>query len=308
MPEVIEIKKYSDFLRKILKNKFISDITIKKGRYKTHKPFPLYNKIKKLLPLKVIDIKTKGKFLYFILENDYYIFSTLGLHGGWTYCKTPTNKFIFPKLLDYINNNRLQQYKKTALNNLNVEFKIKSSNSNSIKLYYYDSLSFGTLKVVNNKKDLEIKLKSIGPDILDKDTTFDVFLHQINKIKNKQKEKAIGLILMNQKIISGIGNYLRSDILWLSKISPFRKICDLSIKELSLIYKNARLLTWGDYNRPKAIKYNIIKKSDKLPKDYNRNFFIYNSKEDIYGNEVVKEELYNGSHKRFIYWIPKRQK
>ena len=49
-------------------------------------------------------------------------------------------------------------------------------------------------------------------------------------------------------------------------------------------------------------------KSNKLPEDYNRNFFVYGSIYDIYGNKVVKEELYEGSYKRFIYWIPNRQK
>jgi len=32
---------------------------------------------------------------------------------------------------------------------------------------------------------------------------------------------------MNQKIISGIGNYLCADFLWYSKISAFRKVKDL---------------------------------------------------------------------------------
>ena len=85
MPEIVEVRKTRDFLRKIMKNKYIESISIIKGRYKTHKPFDLYNKIKNNLPLKVLDIKSKGKFMYFILEHDFYIFSTLGLRGGWTY-------------------------------------------------------------------------------------------------------------------------------------------------------------------------------------------------------------------------------
>ncbi len=316
MPEVVEIKKYSIFLKKILKNKYITKITIKKGRYKTHGPFPLYKKINKILPLKVIDIKTKGKFLYFILENSYYIFSTLGLHGGWTYCKkdnknkknkkNKTKKFIFPKLIDYISNNKMQQYEKIALNNLNIQIDIKNS---PYTLYFYDSLSFGTFKIVTNQQELEKKLRTIGPDILDKDTTFHIFLNAINgKLTKKIKSQPIGLLLMNQKVISGIGNYLRSDILWLSRISPFRKVSTLTPIELKKIYENARLLTWGEYDKSRAIKYKIIKKSSKLPKDYNRNFFVYKETEDIYGNKVIKDELYEGSYKRFIYWVPKLQK
>ena len=92
MPEVVEIKKYADFLNKKLKNKNLNDIKILKGRYKTHNPFALYYSITNKLPLKVLDVRTKGKFLYIVMEDDYFIFSTLGLHGGWVWVDKNSNK------------------------------------------------------------------------------------------------------------------------------------------------------------------------------------------------------------------------
>ena len=214
MPEVVEVRKYADFLNKILKNKNIIEINILKGRYKKYGPFELYNQLKDKLPIKIIDIKTKGKFLYFILEDDYYIFSTLGLRGGWTY--KLNEKYQFTTL---VNNS----YKKNALNHLNVEFKIDKGS-----IYYFDMLSFGTLKVVIGKDQLNKKLNSLAPDIMD--ITFDLFVNQITKKNNL--EKPIGNVLMNQKVISGIGNYLRSDILWLSHISPFTLVKNIDLIEL----------------------------------------------------------------------------
>jgi formamidopyrimidine-DNA glycosylase len=113
---------------------------------------------------------------------------------------------------------------------------------------------------------------------------------------------------MNQKIISGIGNYLRADCLWVAKISPHRLVKNLDDTEFRKLFNACRLLTWGDYNRSKAIKLGIINENNKLPEDYNREFFIYFEEKDIYGNEIKKEELYEGSQKRFIYWVPVRQK
>ena len=296
MPEVLEIKRYANFLNKYLKNQYINKINILNGRYKKYGPFPLYNELTKNLPLKVIDIKTKGKFLYFILEKDFFIFSTLGLSGGWTYKSNSSKNYEFPQLLDYIPNEKMIQYKKTVLNHLNVVFETTKGS-----VYYYDTLSFGTLKVVNKIKELENKLKSLAPDIMDKTTTYTVFNNQIKKIKNNEKE--IGLALMDQKVISGIGNYLRSDILWLSKISPFRKIKDLTNNDLKKIYKNAKLLTLGEYNFNSAIKTKNVKKTNKLPKNYGRDFFVYKMKEDIKGNPIIKIPLYTGKIKRFIYWV-----
>jgi len=299
MPEVIEIRKYADFLKKKIKNKDLNELNILKGRY-TKKPFEMYN-IKNIFPLKVIDIKTKGKFLYFILENNYYFYSTLGLRGGWVYYSIEKNNYKFPILIDYINKNKLDSYKKVALNNLNIELKIDNGT-----LYYYDTLSFGTFKIVKDENDLIKKLKSIGPDIMEEDTTFNLFKEQI--LKKKNLEKYIGNILIDQKSISGMGNYLRADILWLSKISPFRKVKDLNNNELKLIYKNAKLLTWGDYDYKKGIDLGYIHKNDKLPKDYERNFFAYGSEYDINGNKIITEKLHEGSQERTIYWVPEIQK
>ena len=290
MPEVVEVRKYADFLNKILKNKNIIEINILQGRYKKYGPFERYNQLKDKLPIKVLDIKTKGKFLYFILEDDYYIFSTLGLRGGWTY--KLNEKYQFTTL---VNNS----YKKNALNHLNVEFKIDKGS-----IYYFDMLSFGTLKIVIGKDQLNKKLNSLAPDIMD--ITLDLFINQITKKNNL--EKPIGNVLMNQKVISGIGNYLRSDILWLSHISPFTLVKNIDLIELKKIYKNALLLTWGEYNYEEGLKLKKFNKKDKLPKDYDREFFVYNQKLDIYDNPIIKEELYEGSQKRFIYWVKSIQK
>ena len=57
-----------------------------------------------------------------------------------------------------------------------------------------------------------------------------------------------------------------------------------------------------------AKKLKIISKETKLPRDYDRMFFVYNYGEDIHGHKIVKKELYEGSQKRFIYYVPSIQK
>ena len=294
MPEINEVRRYADFLSLHLKNKEITEINILNGRYKKHGPFELYNELKKDLPIKLLDVKTKGKFLYMKFDDNYYIFSTLGLSGGWVYLNNKTNKYSYPTILEYIGKENMDSYMKTSLNHLNVEFKTKEGS-----IYFYDTLSFGTLKIIKDEKELNKKLNTIGPDIMDETTTFDLFKERILKKLTQE----IGIVLMNQKLISGIGNYLRADILWLCKISPFRKVNKLSDQELMSIYHNAKVLTWGDYDKKYAKKHKIITKKDKLPSDYKRDFFVYYEDTDIYGNKITKEELYEGNQKRFIYWV-----
>jgi formamidopyrimidine-DNA glycosylase len=126
--------------------------------------------------------------------------------------------------------------------------------------------------------------------------------------KKKNLTKSIGNVIMDQKTISGIGNYLRSDILYMSKINPFRKVESLTDNEIKRIYTNSKIITWGDYDILKGKKLGIIKKSTKLPSDYNRLFFVYDYDDDIKGNKVVKKLLYEGSQKRYIHYVPSIQK
>jgi hypothetical protein len=74
MPEIIEVLNAADFIKKKLKNKSIIDINILNGRYKKNGAFENYNKLKKNIPLQLIDVKTKGKLLYLIFDNNLYDF------------------------------------------------------------------------------------------------------------------------------------------------------------------------------------------------------------------------------------------
>jgi len=303
MPEINEVRQYANFLESKLKNINILEINILNGRYKKHGPFVNYEKLKHNLPIKLIDVKTKGKFMYitFLGHNDskLYLFSTLGLSGGWIYKKNGDDtKYEHPQILEYLDKKSIDSYMSTSIKHLNIEFKTSHGS-----MYFYDTLSFGTLKVIDNENELNKKLNMIGPDIMDIDYT--VFSEQITKKKNLTK--VIGIVLMDQKTISGIGNYLRADILWMCKISPFRKVNKLSEEELKLIFHNSKVLTWGQFDKKKAIRTKIITKKDKLPSDYNRDFFVYYEDEDIYGNKIIKEELYEGSQKRFIYYVKNYQ-
>jgi len=311
MPEINEVRRYADFIYSKLENKKITEINILNGRYKKHSPFEHYTAIKKKLPLKLIDVQTKGKLMYMEFENNIFILVTLGLSGGW--CFLDSKKYNNPKIKDYdfsevedqwdnyVPDEKMDSYLVNAIKHLNVEFKI-----NTGSLYFYDTLSFGTIKILTSVDELNKKLKTLGPDIMEETTTLDLFKQQIKKKTNL--DKPIGNVLMNQKVIAGIGNYLRADVLYLSKVDPFRKVSKLSDNELKDIFNNSKILTWGDYDKEEAIKMKIINKSTKLPSDYDRMFFIYQEEKDIHGHKILKKELYEGSQKRFIYYVPEIQK
>jgi len=299
MPEVVEIKKYCDFIRKNIRGDTLIDVKIKNGRYKKHGPFDGLSKLKKKLPVDFIDVQSKGKFIYMTFDKSFFVFNTLGLSGGWVFKRQNEDIYRYPDMVEFLSVKDIDNYRSNSLKHLNVEFIFTNGT-----LYFYDTLSFGTLKVITDENLLTKKLKSIGPDIMDPNTTIDMFIDAMEKYGDKE----IGINLMNQKLISGIGNYLRADILWLAKVSPFRPTKKLSRKEFENIFKIARSLTWADYDLKKGIKLKLVRRTDVFPRKYKRDFLIYYEDEDIYGNKIEKEELYEGSQKRFIFWVPKIQK
>lgn len=307
MPEVIEIKKYTDFIKKKIGSSKLINIKILKGRYKTHGPFENYKKLNKMLPLPILEVKNKGKFMYIKITDDVSISITLGLTGGWLFKKNGQLKYEHVNFTGRFDPNTVNNYFQRALNNLNVAFEY----SNGI-LYYYDQLSFGNIKIYESLDELEKKLNIIGIDIMAPETTFNEFIEKIKKKNNL--DKAIGLVLLNQKIVSGVGNYIRADVLWLSKISPFRKTIDLTDKEIKKLFINLRLLIWSSYDYHKGVKLGVIAEGLTLPiLDYNKEFLIYNRQTDIYNNNIVKEKLLdtvstNSNSNRYIYWVPAHQK
>ena len=76
------------------------------------------------------------------------------------------------------------------------------------------------------------ELKKLGPDVSDPKLKFVDFIKRI-----VGKSKTIYQILMDQTIVSGIGNIYASDILWESKVYPFKTAKSLTEEELKKIFK-----------------------------------------------------------------------
>lgn len=304
MPEVIEVRMFRDFIDKHFVGKTCADIEILAGRYKKHGSFQDYTKFRNNLPAKVVSVNNKGKFLWITFDNGFHLVNTTGLYGGWVYISV-SGKIYFPSLWDYRATGQTDAYRASALKHKNLAFHCHDGGI----LYYYDQLSFGTMKLYNDE-ELAKRLSKIGPDIMEaveKDSNPILFAEKLSNAK--YQEKPIGAVLLDQQIISGIGNYLRADALWMSQISPFRKVKDLTKAEIKKIWISARSLAWSKYNYQEGLRRKIYLKSQKFPFHYQRDFFVYMEHEDIEGNLVRREELGDSesSQKRTIHYVPERQ-
>lgn len=76
---------------------------------------------------------------------------------------------------------------------------------------------------------------SLGPEPLEKDFTLKKLKEAFSGRKGKIKK-----VLMDQSVISGIGNIYSDEILWAVKINPLKDVSKLSDKELSGILRAAK--------------------------------------------------------------------
>ena len=96
---------------------------------------------------------------------------------------------------------------------------------------------------------------SLGPDCLN-DKIFDVEeVKQRLSIYSKGKKLLISDALLNQKIIAGIGNKYKSEILFICKINPFKQITQLDSIQLNSLFKEIpKLLKCGYENEGRTRK------------------------------------------------------
>jgi endonuclease VIII len=81
-------------------------------------------------------------------------------------------------------------------------------------------------------------LSRLGPDLLAAELDPGEILRRLRR----EPERAIGSALMDQEALSGIGNVYKSEVLFITKTSPFARVDDLADASLLAIVTTAREL------------------------------------------------------------------
>jgi formamidopyrimidine-DNA glycosylase len=310
MPEICEIVKTSQYLLTDLKGLIIVNCKVLSGKYLNKKKIKGINLIGKSSPLKIIDINSKGKFMWFELKSiknneTIYIMNGFGMSGEWTYDKTSNSRF-------------------------SIDIKHKITDKDKITLYFTDPRNFGNIEITNDINVINKKLTSLGRDLLKtnfSEAMFNTWIKEFLDRKENNKNIPIYEVLMHQEknkgIGSGLGNYLTPEILYMAKISPLRHIGSLKKIEinrlskaikyiLKLCYANNKIgymVLFEDFNNKhkEGIKKKIYPNyhSRTNIKNNEFEFKVYEQKTDPLGNPVKKVEIIKD---RFAHWVPAIQK
>jgi formamidopyrimidine-DNA glycosylase len=240
MPEQSEVSHITDQLNFFFKDRLLDEVEILNETFL--KRFKDYEDLVDILPLRIKEVKNKGKLIIFYFynkiksdkdsptKNCYYLFSHLTLFGHYSlnYNRKKNNNFIPDK------------------SHVHVKFTFKVEDNDhyphNIKhLYYSDKLRFSNFHFMSTFDEYNKKLKKIEKGFIgDWIITKQDFINNFKKYKeNKRRktEKEICVILTDQKtLVSGVGNYLVSEILYLANVNPWKLTSEITEKESKRIY------------------------------------------------------------------------
>ena len=268
MPEGPEVRRVFHDLMSEMKGKSIVEMNILGGRFAKKEPVG-FSEMK--YPVPVTNGGVRGKFIWFRLGESSSMWITLGMSGTWS---TDRSK--------------------------HAHFEIKMSDGGS--LYFVDPRRFGTLRFSHDPSELDKKLSSMGMDLLNDPEEIIRPYDFITKL-NKHSKRTIAEVLMNQSVCAGVGNYIKCEALYASKVSPFRLVSNMRKLEMLRIYEAIKRIMHASYDQGGAT-IRDYKRVNGEAGNFAFSFKVYGQKKDPFGNDVVREETLDG---RTTHWVPSEQ-
>lgn len=238
---------------------------------------------KRIVGSKILDAKRRAKNILINLDNSETIVIHMKMTGHLLYGKykkTVSNKKIEWKAVEKgpLRDDPYNRF-------IHLVFTL----SNGKHLVLSDVRKFAKVTVFKKEELLE-EFINLGPEPLEKNFKIRDFILQLNKRSNGK----IKQVLMDQKIISGIGNIYSDEILWASGTHPLRKVSSLKKEEILKIFKNIKILL------QKGIKFGGDSLSDYRQLNGERGRFQHEHRAYQRTGEVCKKVGCRGKIKRII--------
>ena len=206
MPELPEVETVKNVLIPIVKDRTILDIEIL--RKTTIQGDPVAFK-ENLVGKKFLDITRIGKFLIFHLSDDLVLISHLRMEGKYYEFLESDSDSKYARVIFHLDNNH--------------------------KLCYDDSRCFGIM-ILSNEKDYrnEKEIAKLGPE--------PFFIDDVKDLMKKSKNKNLPIKsnLLDQSLMTGLGNIYVDETLYASKIHPLTPSRLIKKEEWENIVDNAK--------------------------------------------------------------------
>lgn len=205
MPELPEVETIKKTLEQFVLNQTIADVKVYWGKIiKVPEDAEKFRHL--LLGQKIRRMDRRGKFLLFYMD-DYVLVSHLRMEGKYSV------------------DTQAAEVKKHT----HVIFRF----TNGEELRYNDVRKFGTMHLYPIGEEMKVApLNKLGPEPFDSTFTVDYF-----KGKLKKTERLIKAVLLDQTIVTGLGNIYVDETLFKAGVHPERRANTLDDTEIQKIHQ-----------------------------------------------------------------------
>ena len=209
MPEGPEVRKYADALDSVLNGRKIRSLEARTREAKLW----LKSNEERLAGRRVLRVTSHGKHLLGLIEGGFYFHSHLMMWGRW---QTFAGELPVEK-------DRRERARIVVDGGAAILFSAPIFNVGKGDPY----------KQIDN-------LASLGPDVLPVKGKFNQREFKRRLLLPEHLEVTIGAALLNQRILAGLGNYLRAEVLFNCRIDPWRRVSELKAAELRCLARPRR--------------------------------------------------------------------
>jgi formamidopyrimidine-DNA glycosylase len=206
MPELPEVESLRRVLRRSAVGRTIVGARISQIALRRKPPGDFATQI---AGRRILEIARRAKYLVVDLDGDHVILVHLGMSGSLTHRRTGFDGATFDPRHDHI------------------EFFL----DDTTRLVFNDPRRFGLVRLIaRDAMDSSAELRGLGPEPFSA-----AFNAQYLAGKARGRRGAIKNLIMDQRIVAGIGNIYASEILFRAHVRPTRRAGRVSAAELNLI-------------------------------------------------------------------------
>ncbi|MAT88819.1 MAG: DNA-formamidopyrimidine glycosylase [Aestuariivita sp.] len=215
MPELPEVETVRRGLIPVVQGQTIQDVQV--NRPDLRWPFPK-DMAKRLSQETITVLRRRSKYLLADLSGGETLLIHLGMSGRILISGTTLGTFI--------TKHPIQKKHDHVVFNF----------SNGVRLTFNDPRRFGTIDIFETEREHENKyLRYIGPEPLGNEFDSTYFTDTA-----KSRKASIKNVLLDQRIVAGLGNIYACESLYRARLSPKRKACDISKKLLDTLVIHIR--------------------------------------------------------------------
>ncbi|HEY0221530.1 MAG TPA: bifunctional DNA-formamidopyrimidine glycosylase/DNA-(apurinic or apyrimidinic site) lyase [Lactovum miscens] len=186
-------------------------------------------------------VKRRAKVLIIELENEYTLLFHLKMTGQVIYRHSGS------EIIDEGNFAAGHPTGDWLMELPNKSTRVEFEFEDHSKLFFNDQRKFGWIKLLSTPQVMEVKfLNELGPEIVDfsqnlipdkiKESTYKEFIGRARHHGNS----SVKAVILDQKVIAGIGNIYADEGLWGAKIHPATLVKNLNDRELRKLLREAK--------------------------------------------------------------------